>query len=126
MFNKKESAVTADIQRTVETMNSFLLTTGYNFEGHPIQKYHGPVCSEALIGAVVGTAVVPAGCAHSFADALGKQADGIEYGRYAAMSRLLEKAKELGVNGIIGITYQYVVVDKNGLLVMMSGTAVTV
>lgn len=123
---KKEGAVLADIQETVEKMKSFLLTTGYNFEGHSIQKYHGPICAEAIIGAVVGTAAVPAGTALSFSDALGKQADGMDSGRYAAMSRLLEKAKELGANGIIGIAYQYVVVDKNSLLVMISGTAVTV
>ena len=126
MFKKVEEKAQADIQRVIDKMQALAITTGYTFEGRPIQKYIAPVCGEALAGAIVGVSVVAASPSVPFSGALHKQADGIDGARYAALEQVLDKAEALGANALIALDYQYVCVDKNGLLVMVSATAVTV
>jgi len=126
MFGKKENKAELGIQKVLERMQSFTITAGYSFEGRPIQKYNAPVCGETLAGAIVGTAAIPTNPGIPFSGALDKQAEGIDAARYAVLDQLLDKAESAGANALIGLAFQYVVVEKNGLLVMASATAVTI
>jgi uncharacterized protein YbjQ (UPF0145 family) len=73
------------------------------------------------------------GCAHMFSsvrDVVGGRAGGYERAlsgaRDAALEDMMEAAKELGANGIVGIDFDYEVLgEANGMMmVTVSGTAV--
>ncbi len=126
MFGKKENIAETGIQKTLEQMRDFSITTGYSFEGKPIRQYIAPVAAETMVGAIMGTAVIPALPTTPFSGALKDSGKAIDAGRYAVLGQMMDKAKEAGANALIGLDFKYVVVDKNGLLVMGLATAVAI
>ena len=103
-----------------------LHSTTPTLEGMTIQKYHGLVTGEAILGANV------------FKDIFASIRD-IVGGRSAAYEKELKKAREIafdemsrqaldhGANAIVGIDIDYETVGSQGgmLMVSVSGTAVT-
>jgi len=101
----------------------FLSTTTPH--GQPIRQYLGVVNGEAIIGANIFRDMFS-----SVRDVVGGRAGGYERAlsgaRDAALEGLIEAAKELGANGVIGIDFDYEVLgETNGMMmVAVSGTAV--
>ncbi|MDP2417048.1 MAG: heavy metal-binding domain-containing protein [Hydrogenophaga sp.] len=101
----------------------FLSTT--TPEGIAQSQYLGVVNGEAIIGANIFRDMFA-----SVRDVVGGRASGYERAlasaRDAAMESLLEAAKEMGANGVIGIDFDYEVLgETNGMMmVAVSGTAV--
>ena len=101
----------------------FLSTT--TPEGITRGQYLGVVNGEAVIGANIFRDMFA-----SVRDVVGGRAGGYERAlsgaRDAAIEGLIEAAKELGANGVIGIDFDYVVLgETNGMMmVAVSGTAV--
>lgn len=91
----------------------------------PLQAYLGIVSGEAVIGANIFRDMFS-----SVRDVVGGRAGGYERAlagaRQAALDEMVEAAKDLGANGIIGIEFDYAVMgETNGMmLVSVSGTAV--
>ena len=90
-----------------------------------IDQYVGVVNGEAIIGANIFRDMFS-----SVRDVVGGRAGGYERAlsgaRDAALEGLIEAAKELGANGVIGIDFDYEVMgETNGMMmVAVSGTAV--
>ena len=101
----------------------FLSTT--TPEGITRSQYLGVVNGEAVIGANIFRDMFS-----SVRDVVGGRAGGYERAlsgaRDAAVEGLIEAAKELGANGVIGIDFDYEVLgETNGMMmVAVSGTAV--
>lgn len=103
----------------------FLATVQPNGEAARVEKYLGVVNGEAIIGANIFRDMFS-----SIRDVVGGRAGGYERAlsgaRDAAVEDLIESAKELGANGVIGIDFDYEVLgEANGMMmVAVSGTAV--
>ena len=103
--------------------NFFLSTT--TPQGITQGQYLGVVNGEAIIGANIFRDMFS-----SVRDVVGGRAGGYERAlsgaRDAAMEGLIEAAKEMGANGVIGIDFDYEVLgETNGMMmVAVSGTAV--
>ena len=93
--------------------------------GIELKQYLGVVNGEAIIGANIFRDMFS-----SVRDVVGGRAGGYERAlagaRDAAMEELIEAAKELGANGVVGIDFDYEVMgETNGMMmVAVSGTAV--
>ncbi|MGL4232726.1 MAG: heavy metal-binding domain-containing protein [Casimicrobium sp.] len=103
----------------------FLATTAP--DGIAFNQYLGVVNGEAIIGANIFRDMFS-----SVRDVVGGRAGGYERSlksaRDAALEDMIESAKELGANGIIGIDFDYEVLgETNGMMmVAVSGTAVKI
>lgn len=93
--------------------------------GIDLNQYLGVVNGEAIIGANIFRDMFS-----SVRDVVGGRAGGYERAlagaRDAAMDELIEAAKQMGANGVIGIDFDYEVMgETNGMMmVAVSGTAV--
>lgn len=106
-----------------------LLSTTSNLEGHPVQRYLGLVSGEAILGANVfrdffaGIRDILGGRSGSYEKVLRKAKE-------AAIEDMVEAAKDLGANAVIGIDFDYETVQiKEGgdmLMVTVTGTAVVI
>lgn len=104
-----------------------LLSTTSQLEGHPIRQYLGLVSGEAILGANVfrdffaGIRDILGGRSGSYEKVLRKAKE-------AAIEDMVEAAKDLGANAIVGIDFDYETVQiKEGgdmLMVTVTGTAV--
>lgn len=103
----------------------FLATVIPDGHGARVEKYLGLVNGEAIIGANLLRDMFS-----SVRDVVGGRAGGYERGlagaREAALKDMIEAAKELGADGVIGIDFDYEVLgETNGMMmVAVSGTAV--
>jgi uncharacterized protein YbjQ (UPF0145 family) len=103
----------------------FLATTAP--EGIAFNQHLGVVNGVAIIGANIFRDMFS-----SVRDVVGGRAGGYERSlksaRDAAMEDMIEAAKELGANGIVGIDFDYEVLgETNGMMmVAVSGTAVKI
>jgi uncharacterized protein YbjQ (UPF0145 family) len=102
----------------------FLATVVPNGEGARVDKYLGIVNGEAIIGANIFRDMFS-----TVRDVVGGRAGGYERAlsgaRDAALKDMMEAARELGADGIVGIDFDYEVLgEANGMMmVAVSGTA---
>ncbi len=104
-----------------------LMVTTPSIEGKSIQKYHGVVVGEAILGANIfrdmfaGIRDIVGGRSGAYEKELAKA-------RRIAFEDLEEHAEDLGANAVVGIDLDYEVVGKEGgmLMVSISGTAVSI
>ncbi len=107
-----------------KSTDGFLLSTTTP-SGIELRQYLGVVNGEAIIGANIFRDMFS-----SVRDVVGGRASGYERAlsgaRDAAVADLIEAAKELGANGVIGMDFDYEVLgETNGMMmVAVSGTAV--
>jgi uncharacterized protein YbjQ (UPF0145 family) len=93
--------------------------------GIELNQYLGVVNGEAIIGANIFRDMFS-----SVRDVVGGRAGGYERAlagaRDAAMEELIDAAKQMGANGVVGIDFDYEVMgETNGMMmVAVSGTAV--
>ncbi len=103
----------------------FLATVVPDGNGARVEKFLGIVNGEAIIGANIFRDVFS-----SVRDVVGGRAGGYERAlsgaRDAALDDMMEAARELGADGIVGIDFDYEVLgETNGMMmVAVSGTAV--
>ncbi|WNO54604.1 heavy metal-binding domain-containing protein [Stakelama saccharophila] len=103
-----------------------ILTTTPSIEGRTIDRYHGVVTGEVIIGANIfrdlfaGIRDIVGGRSGGYERALGDA-------REEAFKELSAKATDLGGNAVVGIDIDYEVIGERGsmLMVSVSGTAVT-
>jgi uncharacterized protein YbjQ (UPF0145 family) len=103
----------------------FLATIVPAADSKKIDQYLGVVNGEAIIGANIFRDLFS-----SVRDVVGGRAGGYERAlsgaRDAALQDMVDAAKEMGANGVVGIDFDYEVLgETNGMmLVAVSGTAV--
>jgi uncharacterized protein YbjQ (UPF0145 family) len=103
----------------------FLATVVPTGEGARVDRFLGVVNGEAIIGANIFRDMFS-----SIRDVVGGRAGGYERAlsgaRDAALQDMIESARELGADGVVGIDFDYEVLgEANGMMmVAVSGTAV--
>jgi uncharacterized protein YbjQ (UPF0145 family) len=104
-----------------------ITTTTPNIEGRRIVTYLGLVNGEAIIGANFVKDFF-AGIRDVVGGRAGAYEQGLREAKSLAMSDMMEQAKRLGANAIIGIDLDYETVGANGSMLMVSanGTAVVI
>jgi uncharacterized protein YbjQ (UPF0145 family) len=104
--------------------SGFLLTTTPVIEGQQILEYKGLVVGEAIIGANIFRDLLA-----SVRDIVGGRSGAYENAlndtRNIALSEMIDHARELGANAIVGIDLDYETINQM-LMVCASGTAVVV
>lgn len=102
-----------------------IVTTTPSIEGREVREYLGVVSGEAILGANVfkdffaGIRDIIGGRAAAYEQELRKARD-------IAQAEMLQAARELGANAVVGVDLDYETVGGQGsmLMVSMSGTAV--
>jgi uncharacterized protein YbjQ (UPF0145 family) len=121
------SAILPRIKASDFLTPSMLITTTPNIEGKRIKEYLGIVTGEAVVGAnlfrdlFAGIRDIVGGRSGAYEKELRKARD-------LAFEEIVEAARELGANAVVGVDIDYEVLgEKNGMLmVSVSGTAVIV
>lgn len=104
-----------------------LITTTNTLQGKDIADYKGIVTGEAILGANIFKDLFA-----SFRDIVGGRSQAYEQelgnARRIALDEMVERAKALGANAVIGVDVDYETIGQNGSMLMVSatGTAVTV
>jgi len=104
-----------------------LITTTNTLQGKDIADYKGIVTGEAILGANIFKDLFA-----SFRDIVGGRSQAYEQelgnARRIALDEMVERAKALGANAVIGVDMDYETIGQNGSMLMVSatGTAVTV
>lgn len=100
-----------------------IITTTHNVEGRTIQKYLGLVAGEAIMGANVIRDLFA-----SVTDIVGGRSGAYEaklnQARNIAVEEMIDKARRLGADAVVGIDVDYEVIREGMLMVAASGTAV--
>lgn len=102
-----------------------ITTTTGSVEGKAITAYHGIVAGEAVMGAnfvrdfFARVTDVIGGRSGAYQKELKKA-------RQLALEDLMEEAAEIGANAVVGISLDTEVMGESMLMVVASGTAVTV
>lgn len=101
------------------------ITTTPTLEGRPILDYVGIVTGEAIMGANIVRDFLA-----SITDVVGGRAGTYESklkeARDVAIGEMIDQARRMGANAIVGIDIDYEVVREGMLMVAVSGTAVRV
>lgn len=101
------------------------LTTTPTLEGRPILDYVGIVTGEAIMGANIVRDFLA-----SITDVVGGRSGAYENklkdARDIAIGEMVEQARRMGANAIVGIDIDYEVVREGMLMVAVSGTAVRI
>ena len=104
-----------------------IITTTPTIEGHKIVEYKGIVSGEVIFGMNFlkdfGASIRDffGGRSNSYEDAM------LE-GRKTAMLEMESRARELGANAIVGVSYGYETLGQSSMMIMVSisGTAVVI
>ena len=104
-----------------------IATTTHNIEGKQITQYLGVVTSQTIIGANFFKDIL-GGLRDFFGGRSGTYEKVLDEAKGYAMSELLQKARAMGANAVVGIDLDYETVGSNGsmLMVSASGTAVRI
>ncbi len=102
-----------------------LITTTNTIEGHKVREYRGVVAGEAILGANVFRDFFA-----SIRDIVGGRAGAYEKvlkdARDTAMTEMMEEAKALGANAVVGVDIDYETIRDGMLMVTAAGTAVII
>lgn len=103
------------------------MTTTPNIEGKRITRYCGVVAGEAILGANIFKDLF-AGIRDLVGGRSGTYEKELQRARDIALKELVERAREMGANAVVGIDLDYEVMgERNGMLmVSASGTAVVI
>ena len=103
-----------------------LLSTTSVIDGKQIVKYHGLVTGQAILGANIFKDVF-AGIRDIVGGRSAVYEKELRQAKDLAVQEMIEEARALGANGVIGIDLDYETIGKAGsmLMVSASGTAVT-
>ncbi len=100
-----------------------IITTTHNVEGRTIERYLGLVAGEAIMGANVIRDLLA-----SVTDIVGGRSGAYEaklnQARTIAVDEMIDKARRLGADAVVGIDIDYEVIREGMLMVAASGTAV--
>ena len=104
-----------------------IITTTPNIEGKRIIEYLGVVTSQTIIGANFFKDIL-AGLRDFFGGRSGAYERILDEAKQFAMSELVQRAKAMGADAVVGIDLDYETVGTNGsmLMVSVSGTAVKI
>ena len=91
-----------------------IVSTTPTLQGHEITEYRGIVCGEVVIGAHLGKDILA-----SFTNLVGGRSNAYESTlretRDGAMDEMIEEARKLGANAIVGAKFDYTVIADSAI-----------
>jgi uncharacterized protein YbjQ (UPF0145 family) len=102
-----------------------LVTTTSTLQDRKVSAYLGLVTGESILGANIFRDVF-AGIRDIVGGRSGAYEKVLRDAREMAVEEMVERARKLGANGVIGVDVDYETVGGTMLMVSVSGTAVTV
>lgn len=102
-----------------------IITTTPEVQGHTIKQYHGIVSGETIIGANVfrdffaSITDIVGGRSKSYESVLKEAKD-------TSIKEMQEKTEMMGANAVVGVDLDYETIGKGMLMVVASGTAVSI
>ena len=132
LSNLKITKILANVRKKlylcrVKKLNTMIVTTTQSIQGHTIREYKGLVSGEVIFGLNFVKDIFA-----SVRDFIGGRSNTYEKamidGREQAQREMEQRARAMGANAIVGVSYGYETVGANGsmLLVSISGTAVVI
>lgn len=102
-----------------------IVTTTTAVEGRPVKEYLGVVAGEAILGANIFRDLF-AGIRDVVGGRSGSYEKVLREARESALREMMEEAKRLGGDAVIGVDFDYETVGQAGAMLMVaaSGTAV--
>ena len=100
-----------------------LVTTTPNIEGKRITRYFGIVSGETILGANVFRDFM-AGITDIVGGRSGAYEEELRRAKDTAIGEMVEQAKRMGANAVIGVDQDYETIRESMLMVTASGTAV--
>ena len=102
-----------------------ITTTTNNIDGHTVKAYLGVISSETIIGANIFKDIL-GGLRDVLGGRSGTYEKVMEEAKESAMNELVDKARALGADAVIGIDLDFETIGASGsmLMVSASGTAV--
>ncbi|MBR1838341.1 MAG: YbjQ family protein [Bacteroidaceae bacterium] len=102
-----------------------ITTTTPFIEGHPVKQYLGIVTGETIIGANFFKDI-KASLTDFFGGRSGTYEKTLREAKDTALNEMMQRAAQIGANGVLGVDLDYETVGQNGsmLMVTCSGTAV--
>lgn len=103
-----------------------IVTTTHGVEGRTIQRYHGVVTGEAILGAHLFRDLF-AGIRDLVGGRSGAYEKSLREAREIALKELEDEARARGADAVVGVDLDYEVIGEQGsmLMVSASGTAVS-
>ena len=108
-----------------EATRNHMLTTGYNFEGYTISKYHGLVSGECVLGSGL-ISYFEASIANTLGPEPSGQSEKMKNAKQLAIEDMIRQSVALGGNSIIGISYSISNLLSNMVGISVDGTSVTI
>lgn len=102
-----------------------LVTTTPNIEGKRITRYFGIVSGETILGANVVRDFM-AGITDIVGGRSGAYEQELRRAKETAIGEMIEQAKAMGANAVIGVDLDYETIRESMLMVTASGTAVII
>lgn len=104
-----------------------IITTTPTIEGHKIVEYKGIVSGEVIFG-MNFLKDFGASIRDFFGGRSNSYEDGMLEGRKTAMLEMENRARDLGANAIVGVSYGYETLGQSSTMIMVSisGTAVVI
>lgn len=109
----------------LEYYSSYLMTTGYSFEGYSIKQYLG-VVSDSVVQGTGWLSELSADFNDFFGTESNTFSNKMDECRNIALKKMCSKANELGANAVIGISFETTTFRNNMIGVIATGTAVLV
>jgi len=114
-----------DIWGPFKKQNNMIISTTSSLDQRPAKEYHGLVAGETIIGANLFRDFFA-----SIRDVVGGRAGSYERvlkeAKDTAIREMEDKARALGGNAVIGVDLDYETIGDKMLMVVASGTAVTI
>lgn len=102
-----------------------MLTTGHDFKGYTISKYHGLVSGECVIGSGL-ISYLEASITNTFGIETTGYSEKMKTAKQLALDEMIKQSVSLGGNSIIGITYSISNLLSNMIGISVDGTSVTI
>lgn len=102
-----------------------ILTTTSLIEGHPILEYKGIVTGETIVGANVFKDIF-AGIRDFFGGRSGSYERVLRKAKDTSVAEMMERARELGANAIVGIDLDYETIGSGNSMLMVSASRTAV
>ena len=124
-FPEDEDIEYTDTDDMYALPTDFKTTSGFNFEGYSITDYLGIESGEIVMGTGFASEF-SAGMNDIFGSTSGMMGDKLHEAKKQALFMLVKNCRNLGANAVIGIDYDITTIGKNMLVVLASGTAVSI
>lgn len=112
-------------QEFQKQLSEHMLTTGHDFKGYTISKYHGLVSGECVLGSGL-ISYLEASITNTFGIETTGYSEKMKIAKQLALDEMIKQSISLGGNSIIGISYSISNLLSNMIGISVDGTSVTI